>query len=477
MLRTLLTCSVAIFIVAPVYAQAIATELSLADQSPEASTKPAEPKAAEKPNIVFVLFDDMGWAQPPSYWDKSQLRTPNLDQLASQGMRFTDAHSASAVCTPTRYGVLTGRYPMRIGQFGVLTTWSPPIIPASRLTLPALLKQQGYATACVGKWHLGLEWEEKSQGQRSPVGAKITVGPNELGFDYFCGFTHARNIQAVIEQKEVIAHIEPVESQPLLMDKALTWLDGQTADEPFFLYFPMCPPHTPVAPAEEFIGKGGTDAVGNDPNYGDWVFQGDDMLGQIMSKLDEKGLADNTLLIVAADNGAERRAYPPLRASKRSIYEGGHRVPFVVRWPDKVTAGTTWEHTVCLNDIFGTVAELLEVELPSDAAEDSVSFLPALSGGTSSATRDATVHQSSRGDLAIRKADWKLIVHKNGRRELFNLATDARETMDQFTEYPDVANALETLLGQYIKRGRSTPGSEQQNEFDVKLPAQVDDGD
>jgi arylsulfatase A-like enzyme len=224
-----------------------------------------------RPNIVFVLFDDLGWGQPQCYRPDSALRMPNFDRLAREGMRFTDAHSASAVCTPTRYGVLTGRYPWRIGQFGVLTTYSPPIIPASRMTVASLLKQYGYTTACVGKWHLGVNWVDGQPGteNRVPIGARLTDGPLALGFDYFCGFTHARNIRSVIEQDRVIAHVEAIENQPYLMRKALEWIDQRRPGEPFFLYFPMCPPHEPVQPAPEYAGQSGaTDLVRNNPKSG-----------------------------------------------------------------------------------------------------------------------------------------------------------------------------------------------------------------
>lgn len=213
--------------------------------------------ASEKPNIVFVLFDDMGWGQPQSYDPRSALRTPNFDRLVRQGMRFTDAHSASAVCTPTRYGVLTGRYPSRIGQFGVLTTFSKPIIPPTRLTVASLLKQHGYATAAIGKWHLGMDWVEGKPGTEKevPIGARMTGGPNALGFDYFYGFTHARNIGTIVEQDRVVKHVSEAENQPLMIRKAVEWLDQRKKDEPFFLYFPMCPPHEPVAPSPDYVGK------------------------------------------------------------------------------------------------------------------------------------------------------------------------------------------------------------------------------
>ena len=192
--------------------------------------------ATSKPNILFVLFDDMGWGQPQSYKADSALRTPNLDKLAQQGMRFTDAHAAAAVCTPTRYGVITGRYPSRIGQFGVLTTYSAPIIPASRMTVASLLKQNGYTTASIGKWHLGLNWVDGKPGSEKtvPIGAKITDGPNTVGFDYFYGFTHARNIGTIIEQDQVVANVEEVENQPLMIKKAVEWIGQRKQDGKIF---------------------------------------------------------------------------------------------------------------------------------------------------------------------------------------------------------------------------------------------------
>jgi len=436
----------------------------------------AAASAVDKPNIVFVLFDDMGWGQPQSYRAESALRTPNLDRLARQGMRFTDAHTASAVCTPTRYGLLTGRYPSRIGQFGGLTTFSKPIITTTRPTVASLLKQQGYTTACIGKWHLGLNWVDGSPGSEKevPLGARLTDGPNALGFDYFCGFTHARNIGTVIEQDHVVAHLEPVQNQPFLIRKALEWIGQRKPHEPFFLYFPMCPPHEPIEPAPEFIGKSGAkDLVKNHPKYGDWVYQGDHMLGQIMEALEKHGLAANTLLIATADNGAEGRAYEPLRGSKRSIYEGGHRVPFVARWPGKVKAGSVNDDVICLNDLMATASEIVGARLPATAGEDSVSFLPALLGTAQNPSREATVHQSMAGDLAIRQGSWKAIFHKDGRRELFNLAVDLGETKDVLADNPDVAKKLATLLQSYIERGRSTPGASQQNDYNLSLDAKT----
>jgi arylsulfatase A len=428
----------------------------------------------QRPNIVFVLFDDMGWGQPQSYVAESALRTPNLDRLAKQGMRFTDAHSAAAVCTPTRYGLLTGRFPARIGQFGVLTTFSKPIIPPSRLTVASLLKQQGYATACIGKWHLGMDWVDGKPGSEKqvPIGAKMTGGPNALGFDYFCGFTHARNIGSIIEQDRVVAHVEAVENQPLMVQKAVEWLGQQKPDKPFFLYFPMCPPHEPIEPSPEYLGKSGAqDVVQKNEKYGDWVYQGDAMLGQLLAALDQNQFADNTLVIATSDNGAEHRPYDPLRESKRSIYEGGHRVPFVARWPSKVKPGSVNEHTICLNDLMATAAEIVGTELPGNAGEDSVSLIPELLG-TATATdslREATMHQSMAGDLAIRQGPWKLICFKSGKQELYNLEKDLAESTDVLPDNTEVAAKLMTIAQRFIADGRSTKGVSQQNDFDLSF--------
>lgn len=428
--------------------------------------------AESRPSIVFVLFDDLGWGQPQSYNPKSALRMPNFDMLAAQGMRFTDAHSAAAVCTPTRYGVLTGRYPSRIGQFGVLTTFSKPIIPPSRMTVASLLKAQGYTTACIGKWHLGMNWVDGKPGSEKevPIGARMTGGPNALGFDDFYGFTHARNIGTIIEQDRVVAHVKPVENQPLMARQVVKWLDQRKPGEPFFLYVPLGIPHTPIVPSKEFSGKSGAkDVVKNDPQYGDWLYEGDACLGKIMEALERNHLAENTLLIVTSDNGAEHRAYGPLRESKRSIYEGGHRVPFVARWPGKVKPGSVNDHTICLNDLMATAAELTGAKIPENAGEDSVSLLPDLLGTATQGTREATVHQSAGGDLAIRQGPWKLIAFKSGERELYNLSTDLSEMNDVADMNPEIVDRLTTLLRRFIAEGRSTAGAPQKNDTAILL--------
>jgi len=424
---------------------------------------------AEAPNIVFVLFDDFGYGQPPCYRKESLFKTPNMERLAREGMRFTDAHSAAANCTPTRYGVLTGRYPCRIGQFRVLKTYSPPIIPRERMTVASFLKQQGYHTACIGKWHLGMNWVDGKPGTENelPIGARLTDGPNAVGFDYFYGFTHARNIGSVIEQQRVVANVESVENQPLMIRKAIEYIEQRSEkNQPFFLYFPMCPPHNPIAPAPEFVGKSGM--TGKEGRYGDWIYQGDHMLGQILDTLDRTGQADKTLVIATGDNGAAKRPYPPLREAKSSIYEGGHREPFVARWPGEIRPNSVNHQTMCLNDLFATCADILGQALPADAAEDSVSVLACLRGQEDRPVREATVHQAP-GGLAIRQGPWKLVFHRSGERELFNLQEDVGETKNCLAEQQQVVQRLTALMQKYIDRGRSTPGPVQENEFPVSL--------
>ncbi|MCX7014948.1 MAG: arylsulfatase [Candidatus Sumerlaeota bacterium] len=424
--------------------------------------------AQGKPNIVFILFDDLGYGEPPLFRKDSPFKTPNIGRLATQGMKFTDAHCAAAVCTPTRYGVITGRYPFRIGQYGVLTTYSPPIIEPERLTIGKMLQAQGYHTACIGKWHLGMTWAadivKKGEKEVPPIGTTATNDATARGFDVFHGYTHARNIGMIMDNNRVAEIVQPIEVQPLLGKKAVEYIDQRAKQpQPFFLYLPLSTPHLPIVPAEEFQGKSGVDA------YGDWIFEGDWVVGQVMEALDRNGLADNTLLMVSSDNGAEHREYPPLRGSKRSIYEGGHREPFVARWPGRIRPGSVCDDTICLNDLMATYAEILGVKIPDTAAEDSVSILADLLGAAKGPAREATVHQSSTGDLAIRQGPWKMIFFGTGKKELYNLKDDISETKDLLAEQPEVVERLTELMQKYIDNGRSAPGAPQKNGVKVEL--------
>ena len=341
--------------------------------------------------------------------------------------------------------------------------------------MASLLKQVGYDTACVGKWHLGLHWDDsKLKGkQRPPIGATYRGGPEALGFDYFCGFTHARNIESVLEQGQVVARVKAAENQPLMLKKAVAWLQQRDSERPFFLYFPMCPPHTPVAPAPEFLGRSGAeDKVGKDPKYGDWILQGDSMLGELLQTVDQLGASNHTLVLVASDNGAERRAYPPYRASKRSIYEGGHRVPLAAKWPGVIPAGGVCQRVVCLNDLFATCCEAAGAAIPADAGEDSFSLLPQLRDPAASTARDETIHQSHRGDLAIRQGPWKLVFLRNGRRELYRLDRDPGEAADLWRAAHPQAARLQDRMREILETGRSRPGAGAGAPLDFRFPGQ-----
>ena len=434
-------------------------------------------RGEEPPNVVVVLFDDMSYGQPRSCRQDSEFQTPWLDRLANEGLRFTDAHAAASLCTPTRYGLLTGRYPSRIGQFACLSSFSDPIIPPQRLTIASLLRRHGYRTACIGKWHLGMKWaddQDRTEQDRKPVGVsigtRVHAGPIALGFDEFWGYTHSANMGMIFENDRVVASLSDVEVQPLLARKATEFIDASAAaDAPFLLYLPLSPPHGPHVTAPEFVGKSGVTQDWQGGNYGDWLYQGDWVLGQVVEALHRNGVAANTLVLVASDNGAPKRIYPPLRGSKASIYEGGHRVPLIAWWPGRIRPGSVCGQTVCLNDVLATCADLLATRLPDDAGEDSVSLLPLFRDPDSGPVREATIHQSVKGILAIRSGDWKLIFLEDGKRELYDLQSDIGETRDVVAQHPAVAERLETLIRKHLEQGRSTPGKPQPNGVALNL--------
>ena len=476
---------------------------------------------APKPNIVFILADDLGYGDVQALNPaRGKIRTPHLDRLAAQGMIFTDAHSGSSVCTPTRYGLLTGRYAWRTRlQRGVLDgTDDPPLIGEDRLTVPALLRQHGYATAAIGKWHLGFGSERpasaaapaassptaptgKKMGEAGlPVGTRIVGGPITRGFDYFWGCSNARTMSGLIENDRVIENLPPIDMLPRLERQAVGYIadraDAAKSGKPFFLYVPLTSPHTPILPTPEWQGKSGLGA------YADFTMQTDAVVGQILAALDAHGLADNTLLIFTADNGCSPQADTPglekqghfasagFRGYKADIWEGGHRVPFLARWPGRVAAGSRTDQTVCLTDFMRTAADLLGAALPDTAAEDSVSFLPALLGRAAAPRREATVHHSIDGSFAIRQGPWKLAFCPGSGGwsrprpgtddtstlppvQLFDLSADAAEEKNLAAQHPEVVLRLTKLLEHYVAEGRSTPGARQTNDAPVVLQKPV----
>jgi arylsulfatase A-like enzyme len=406
---------------------------------------------ADRPNIVFIMADDMGYGDVGCYSPESKIPTPNMDRLAAQGMRFTDAHSASAVCTPSRYAVLTGRYCWRTSRKrGVGGGFSLPLIDPARMTVASMLKGQGYATAAVGKWHVGLEFQPKERERPKPENwsdeghwdytKPVIGGPTRLGFDYFFGIAGSLDMPpyCFIENNRTVG-VPSVEKDPYnpqqrdgfmvpgwrddevdttFAQKAVAWLERtveHSPDDPFFLYLTPSAPHRPCIPPGFAAGKSEAGP------RGDMVWLVDWMVGQVDEALHRLGVAEDTLLIVTSDNGAQpcdvdgkthgHKSCGDLRGHKADIWDGGHREPFIVRWPSRIQAGTVCDQTVCLADLMATAAEITDAERPDSAAEDSVSFLPALLGESGDQPlREAIVHHSVDGMFSIRQGRWKLIL-------------------------------------------------------------------
>lgn len=491
--------------------------------------------AAARPNIVLILADDLGYGDPACYGGR--IPTPHIDRLAAEGMRFTDAHTSSSVCTPTRYGLLTGRYNWRTKlQRGVLGGLSPRLIEPGRLTVAALLQQQGYHTACCGKWHLGMDWvvkpglavseltiEPREQVFNVDYAQPIANGPNSVGFDDYFGisasldmvpYTFIENdrVQALPTEDRsfLMMHDRPqggrtrqgpaapgfdaADVLPALTRWSCAYIDrqaeGARAGRPFFLYVPLASPHTPILPTPDWQGRSGINP------YADFVMQTDAAVGEILAALDRQRLAESTLVIFTSDNGCSPQAkfdelathghHPsgPLRGHKADIFEGGHRVPFVVRWPGTVAAGTTSDQLVCLTDVLATLAEIVGVSLPPDSGEDSLSFLSVLRG--EGGRRDHLVSHSINGSFAVRQGAWKLCLCGDSGGwsaprpgspqaqglpdvQLFHLADDLGERHNLQAEQPERVQELIRLLERLVAEGRSTPGPRQSNAVAVDL--------
>lgn len=452
--------------------------------------------AAAPPNIVLILADDMGHGHVSCLNPESKIATPHIDRLGRQGMMLTDAHSGSAVCSPTRYGLLTGRYAWRTRLVsGVLVPYDPPLIEGNRLTLPAMLRKHGYHTACIGKWHLGWDWPR--EGKDDPDFTRpIAGGPTTRGFDYYfgtdvpnyppyCFIENDRTVGLPTDRKPrknldgspgaMLPGWQFDAILPKLTERATAYIgERAAAKQPFFLFFSLTSPHEPIAPSAAFRGKSGLNALADFLIETDWV------VGQVAEALERHGLVDDTLFIFTADNGSSlytggdelrRKGHEPsgrFRGFKMSIYEGGHRVPFFARWPGRIKAGSASDETVCLTDLMATCAELVSEALPSDAGEDSYSILPVLLGeATKTPIREGTVHQSAWGQLAIRQGPWKLILppaeamkKRVGKSEpleteLYNMVDDVAETNNVRERHPEVVARLTALLEKYQRDGRS----------------------
>ncbi len=459
------------------------------------------PAMAERPNIVIMLADDMGFGEVQSLNpQRGKIPTPQLDTLAASGIVCTDAHSGSSVCTPTRYGLLTGRYAWRTRlQSGVLTG-GESLIAKDRLTLAKFLRDQGYYTGIVGKWHLGMLLNGKHQPKDVPVGTRVTHGPLDRGgFDEFHGFHHARQIKLWIDNDEVTELIEPVEMLPRLTNCAVDFIKKQsTTDQPFFLYVPWSSPHSPVVPSPEWKGKSGLN------EHADFVMQTDDSFGKVIEALKATGQLDNTLIICSSDNGTSAPTsnmsdlvklghFPSgdLRGSKADIWDGGHRVPFIVSWPSHVQPGSRSSDLICLGDVLATVASVTDQQLPPGSAEDSFSFAHLLGGPTPSVSRKSVVHHSVSGYFAIRSGNWKLCMcpgsggwtqpkpnaklwkatEKNGNPlvQLYDMSMDIGEQTNLAGQHPDIVARLRGELEKIVANGRSTPGPKLTNDVAVNI--------
>ena len=443
--------------------------------------------AAVSPNLIVIVADDMGTGHVSCLNPKSKIQTRNIDRLAKEGISFTDAHSASSICSPSRYSFLTGRYPWRTHQkVRALVPYAEPLIEPDRLTLPAFLKSQGYHSACIGKWHLGWNWSQKPNTKEPDFTKPVDGGPTSRGFDYYFGMDSPYHAPFCFIENNLIVD-QPTGRQsksrfnkpgaaapnwkfekvlPELTRRAISYIDDRAAkNQPFFLYFSLTSPHEPVVPSPEFQGKSGLNALA------DFILETDAVVGRILDTLETKKIAENTIVIFSADNGSsfekggkelQKKGHDPsgpYRDGKFSVYEGGHRVPFIAKWPGKIKPGSQSKETICLIDMLPTMAAILEQKLPPNAAPDGYNILPALLGHQSEKPiREATVHHGKGGSLAIRQGPWKLIApYRKNKAELYNLSSDISESKNIASEHPDIVQSLTLLLKKYQTENRSAP--------------------
>lgn len=486
-------------------------------------SSPVWAAGAARPNILWILADDLGIGDVSCFNPQSRWKTPQIDRLAGEGVRFTDAHSSSGVCTPTRYTLLTGRHSWRSRlKRGVLQGYSPSLIEPGRLTLPGFLRAQGYTTAMFGKWHLGLDWTKRGPNAEDvDFSGPIGGGPTAHGFDRFYGISASLDMPPYVwiandrvtappagrvadspapklwRAGPIGADFRMEEVQPKLVEKTIAYLGERGAakdGKPFFLYLALASPHTPTLPTKSFAGK-------TPSPYGDFVLQIDADVGAILAALERHGLARDTLVIFTSDNGyAPAGDIPPgrsyghdssagFRGTKSDVFEGGHRIPFIARWPGVTRPGTQCADVIGHLDMFATCAEFLGQKLPDNAAEDSSSLLALLRGEPAPASRrSALVHHSADGEFAIREGKWKLILAPGSGGwskpthspspwtqptadnfdglppfQLYDLEADRAETRNLAEARPEIVQRLGRLMRTTIERGRSTPGAPQAN--------------
>lgn len=478
-----------------------------------------------KPNVIFVLADDLGIGDLSPCNPDCKIKTPNLQKMADEGIKFTDAHSSSSVCTPTRYGILTGRYNWRSRLArSVLGGTSPHLIPAERATVAHFLKDQGYHTQMIGKWHLGWDWAKapKSAGKWKDIdfSKPVVNGPDINGFvNYYghCGsldmppytWVDTGNITAIPKRLEGVSRKEdpygwyregPISPDfsieqvlPHLFDKSVAYIKEKSEEakkgNPFFLYLPLPAPHTPIVPVAPY-----KDASGINP-YADFMMQIDHHMGQLFATLKEAGVDENTIVFFTSDNGCSPEAnfeklaehgHDPsyiYRGHKADLFEGGHRVPLLVRWPKGIEAGQTSDAVACLTDFYATMQDIIGTEAKTNEAEDSFSLVPAFKGEKST-NRSTLISHSISGHFAIRKGDWKLMLAQGSggwsaprekdakaknlpTRQLYNLKEDAGEENNLIDQHKDKAKELLDILDKEVENGRCTPGDSVANDRDV----------
>lgn len=483
---------------------------------------------APAPNIILILADDLGYGDIKALNPDSKIETPHLDRLAKEGIAFTNAHASASVCTPSRYGLLTGRYAFRTqsAAFGI-GGFDRPVIENDRETLASLLKKSGYFTAVVGKWHLGLDWQTKD-GLPAKLDPKtgfsnvdyskpIVKGPNSFGFDY--SFIHPASLDIppyvflknhkVIDPEVVLTtSVYPAkkegtryawdkkhtDSLAVYWEKGIWWRQGEMsksfrvedcqsnlvnagvefiqdhlkarANQPFFLYLPLTGPHTPWMPTEKFRGKS---KIGL---YGDFVMETDEIVARLREVLRENGILENTLVIFTSDNGAywpqeeielhQHRSNDLSRGQKGDVWDGGHRIPLIVSWPERIKGNVGYNELVSLTDVFATLAELQDIELAENQGQDSESFLGSLLNQVKESVRKQMIHHSSGNMYAIRTREWKFVdglgsggftspsrvqPERNGPSgQLYHLVSDRGEENNVFLNYPEKVAELRELM-------------------------------
>ncbi|MEQ9289622.1 MAG: arylsulfatase [Cyclobacteriaceae bacterium] len=460
--------------------------------------------AQDKPNIVIILADDLGYGEISCQNEKALVATPQIDKLAQNGIRFRDGHAAASVCTPARYALLAGQYCWRTQlQADVLKPYEEALISEETLTLPEMLKQNGYKTAMIGKWHLGLNYHLKKPGLNQHGSTKnkfakamsidwtkpIGGGPVDHGFDWYWGenvinygpFTFIENRHVVTpptvvqDGKLTASDWDETMVLPTNTKKAVEYIHKNSKlDKPFFLYFSMCSPHTPHVPTDMFKGESG---IGN---YGDYIMETDWSIGQVVQAISDAGIANNTMIILTSDNGPEKHVYNlavkhpgyhsagPLRGVKRDLWEGGHRVPFIVSWPDRIQGPKISDQTITQVDVMASLADLIGAKLNSGNSVDSYSVLPALLGGKTDRSLKFPILHHRRDKFAIRQGDWLFIDYRTGNMNkpndpmefeslrkyeksdylggLYNLKEDIDERFNLYNNYPEKVEELRELL-------------------------------